>query len=450
MKIQGKQLADTLRSESAPFDIVYADRTVGDLNGSVRFTAVNDTGSAIAKGKVVALIENLSGNLPKIILAKADTSAMPAFGITAQASTGNGDELDVVTFGNIKGIDTSSFAVGDTLYVDTTAGEYTTDPPAGSGSKIQNIGMVVKSDSNGIIKLGGAGRSNATPNLDHGYFFIGDSNNQAVSSQYTFPYSDGASGQVLVTNGSGTTTWTDQSAGGTSYTEVTASISEADFTLQDMFIPTDASSGIVINLPTVKNQFTKAMSYDGDRFIVDNKSTYTVQLRIAELSNYNSSVSPRRYEQTYMRHSGNYDATGVYSSNNASGEHIYEIAPMSRVEIEVYQYINTAPSTDIYRVIYNVTSTGGMIGAFYYNYITASQTALTNNIYVCDGTFTLTLPSRDSDFGERIEVKNYGTGTITLDPDLGNINGSATYSLASGSYVTLMRIHLGTNYWITL
>ena len=615
MKINGKQLSDTLRTESTPFDIVYSDRTVGDLNGAVRFTAINDTGSAIEKGKVVALVENLSGNLSKVVLADADSTSMPAFGLTAQSSTGNGDEVDVITFGNLKGIDTSTLDVGDTLYVSTTAGEYTTTAPTGSGSKIQNLGMVVKSDSNGIIKVGGAGRSNATPNLDEGHFFVGNASNESTQSAYQLPTAIGTSGQVLTSNGtnvtfqdasksyttsfvgdsdfnatdntfyfvnttSGNTTsitlpdrgtdtsleyrfkffnhgdgllrimelnnpglidpsedgstpsnigssykffnsrclievfsivgtshyeWivssqlelgketlsadgevlrynasTDQmvalpytfptSAGtsgqvlasdgtnvtfqdassGTSYTEVTASISEADFTIQDMFIPTDASSGIVINLPTFKNQFTKALSYDGDRFIIDNKSTYTVQLRVAELSNYNSSASPSRYEQTFMRHSGNYDATGVYSSNNASGEHIYEIAPMSRVEVEVHQYINTAPSTDVYRIIYNVTSTGGMIGAFYYNYITASQTALTNNIYVCDGTFTLTLPSRDSDIGERIEVKNYGTGTITLDPDLGNINGSATYSLTAGSYVTLMRIHLGTNYWITL
>jgi hypothetical protein len=448
MKINGKQLSDTLRTESTPFDIVYSDRTVGDLNGAVRFTAINDTGSAIEKGKVVALVENLSGNLSKVVLADADSTSMPAFGLTAQSSTGNGDEVDVITFGNLKGIDTSTLDVGDTLYVSTTAGEYTTTAPTGSGSKIQNLGMVVKSDSNGIIKVGGAGRSNATPNLDDGHFFVGNASNASTQSAYQLPTTVGTNGQVLASDGTNVT-FQDASSG-TSYTEVTASISEADFTIQDMFIPTDASSGIVINLPTFKNQFTKALSYDGDRFIIDNKSTYTVQLRVAELSNYNSSASPSRYEQTFMRHSGNYDATGVYSSNNASGEHIYEIAPMSRVEVEVHQYINTAPSTDVYRIIYNVTSTGGMIGAFYYNYITASQTALTNNIYVCDGTFTLTLPSRDSDFGERIEVKNYGTGTITLDPDLGNINGSATYSLTAGSYVTLMRIHLGTNYWITL
>jgi len=438
MKIKGKQLEDTLRTESAPFDIVYADRTVGDLNGSVRFTALNNSGGTIGAYKVV-YITGSSGNLPTIGLADADAGSMPAFGLTTSSSD-NGQEVDIVTFGNLKGVDTSLLSVGDVLYVSTTAGEYTVTPPTGNSTKLQNIGMVVKSDSNGIIKVGGAGRSNATPNLDEGKFFLGNASNQSVQSGYKLPTTVGTTGQVLTSNGTDLT-FQDASGGGVSYTEVTASISEADFTLQDMIIPLGASSGIVINLPTTKNQYTKAMSYDGERFVVDNKSTETVQLYISDM--FHSSGG---YKQTYLRHSGSYDSDGVYSANNADGEAVYDIAPMSRVEIQVEA--ETGSNYD--RVTYNVTATGGMIGAFFYNYITASQTAKTNNIYVCNGTFTLTLPSRDSAIGERIEVKNYGTGTITLDPDLANINGASTYALASGSYVTLMRVQIGTNYWITL
>ena len=37
--IKSKQLENTLRSESNPFDTVYSDKTVGDLNGAIRFTA---------------------------------------------------------------------------------------------------------------------------------------------------------------------------------------------------------------------------------------------------------------------------------------------------------------------------------------------------------------------------------------------------------------------------
>lgn len=207
MKIKGKQLEDTLRSESSPFDIVYADRTVGDLNGAIRFTALNNTGSTISAYSVV-YINGVSGNTPTIALADADSASMPAFGITtSQVTTGN--EVDVVTFGNVKGVDTSLLSVGDVLYVSTTAGQYTTTPPTGSSAKLQNIGMVVKSDSNGIIKVGGAGRSAATPNLDEGKFFIGNASNQSSQSAYTLPTTDGSSNQVLATDGNGNLDWTE-------------------------------------------------------------------------------------------------------------------------------------------------------------------------------------------------------------------------------------------------
>jgi hypothetical protein len=134
MKIQGKQLADTLRSESTPFDTVYADKTIGDLNGAIRFTALNNTGTTIGAYKVV-YINGVSGNTPTIALADADTASMPAFGLTtAQVTTGN--EVDVITFGNLKGVDTSLLSVGDVLYVSTSPGEYTTTPPAGSSAKL--------------------------------------------------------------------------------------------------------------------------------------------------------------------------------------------------------------------------------------------------------------------------------------------------------------------------
>lgn len=131
--------------------------------------------------------------MPTIGLADADAGSMPAFGLTASSSD-NGQEVDIVTFGNLKGVDTSLLSVGDVLYVSTTAGEYTVTPPTGNSTKLQNIGMVVKSDSNGIIKVGGAGRSNATPNLDEGKFFLGNASNQSVQSGYKLPTTVGTNG----------------------------------------------------------------------------------------------------------------------------------------------------------------------------------------------------------------------------------------------------------------
>ena len=54
-------------------------------------------------------------------------------------------------------------------------------PPTGEAAKIQNIGTVERlHSSNGTIKVGGAGRTNATPNLNDGNVFIGNASNQSV------------------------------------------------------------------------------------------------------------------------------------------------------------------------------------------------------------------------------------------------------------------------------
>ena len=74
--------------------------------------------------------------------------------------------------------------MGDTLYVSTTAGALTNTKPTGEISQLQNIGRVVRSDASaGVITVGGAGRSAATPNLNDGYFFLGNASNQSVSTQ---------------------------------------------------------------------------------------------------------------------------------------------------------------------------------------------------------------------------------------------------------------------------
>jgi len=88
----------------------------------------------------------------------------------------------------------------------TTAGALTNSAPTGSTNLIQNIGRVVRADASaGIIKVGGAGRSNATPNLDQGHFFLGNSSNQSVQSAYELPASIGTNGQVLTSDGTNVT-----------------------------------------------------------------------------------------------------------------------------------------------------------------------------------------------------------------------------------------------------
>lgn len=162
---------------------ITADDFIGNLNGPIRFSALNDEGATITAGQVV-YIKGVSGTVPTVALADADDSSkMPAFGLVL-ANANNQASVEIVTFGSLTDIKTdyTGWALGDTLYVSTTAGTLTNSAPTGETSLIQNIGKIQRVHGTaGIIKVGGAGRSNATPNLDAGNLFVGNASNQSVS-----------------------------------------------------------------------------------------------------------------------------------------------------------------------------------------------------------------------------------------------------------------------------
>ena len=153
---------------------------IGDLRGATLFKA--QAGETLAKGDVV-YISGISGNTTVVSKADADDAAkMPAFGLVAAAAS-SGNPVDVYTFGELSGLDTSSFSEGDELFVSTTAGTLTNSAPTGESSKLQKIAKVTRSDNSaGSVFIMGAGRSNAVPNLDDGDIFIGNASNQAVTA----------------------------------------------------------------------------------------------------------------------------------------------------------------------------------------------------------------------------------------------------------------------------
>jgi hypothetical protein len=148
-----------------------------EVSGAIVFAA--KAGEALTKGDVV-YVSGVSGNEPVVSRADADdASKMPAFGL-AEADANLNAAVNVVTFGTLYDLDTSAFSAGDTVYVSTTAGGLTATKPTGEASLIQNMGKVIRSHASaGSIKVGGAGRSNDTPNLDDGNVFIGNASNQA-------------------------------------------------------------------------------------------------------------------------------------------------------------------------------------------------------------------------------------------------------------------------------
>jgi hypothetical protein len=116
---------------------------------------------------------------------------MPGFGL-AQADINDDATGEIATFGSLTGLDVAdfgetaiTFGLGDTVYISSAeSGKLTNVPPTGESNFIQNIGKIERATptTNMTIKVGGAGRSNATPALDEGNIFIGNASNQSVTT----------------------------------------------------------------------------------------------------------------------------------------------------------------------------------------------------------------------------------------------------------------------------
>ena len=161
-----------------------ATEVISDLTGTIEFDA--KATEAISKGEAI-YIAGIDGNTPTVALARANAAGtMPAFGIAAADIALNATGK-ITTFGSLTGLDVTdfgetsiTFALGDTVYVSSAeAGKLTNVAPTGESNLIQNIGKIERhTPTNNItIKVGGAGRSNATPALDEGNIFIGNSSN---------------------------------------------------------------------------------------------------------------------------------------------------------------------------------------------------------------------------------------------------------------------------------
>ena len=75
----------------------------------------------------------------------------------------------------------------------------------------------------------------------------------------------------------------------------------------------------------------------------------------------------------------------------------------------------------------------------------AYNPAVNRDIILMNGTYTVTLngsPSAD----DIVDVKNIGTGTVTIDGNGNNIDGSATLVLY-GLYESVSLVNDGTNWW---
>ncbi|MGI9298592.1 MAG: hypothetical protein ACR2QC_11955 [Gammaproteobacteria bacterium] len=171
----------------------------------------NDSGVTIEECTAVYISGfDIPSDLPEVSIADADNSgAMPAIGIT-QASIANGASGLVITGGIVDSVDTAtteSWTVGDGIYINTSGtsasadcGENMTNViPTGEAGLLQRVATVIRVNAaTGQLAVVGAGRNNATPNLDDGAVFLGNTSNQAVASTI---FTTGGSPVLLHENG---------------------------------------------------------------------------------------------------------------------------------------------------------------------------------------------------------------------------------------------------------
>ena len=355
----------TIGDEDNRFISIYSD-----VNGAVRFKAKNDHGSAITKGQVV-YIKGVSGTVPTVGLAQANSaSTMPAFGLALTAANDQAD-VEIITFGNLTDYDTTTFSLSanDTVYVSSaTAGALTNSAPTGEANLIQNIGRVVRADASaGIIKVGGAGRSAATPNLDSGKIFLGNGSNQAVST---------ALSAINLTsfNDDLGSTYQPLDAGLTSISGLTTSADKMIYT-------TASDTYAVADLTTAG----RALLDDADA----TAQRATLGLGTASTSN-----------------------TGDFLASTAGLDDLSDVAYTAGAGIDNYVLTYDHSTTS-----WGAEASQGGGGGFTYSAITADPApAVKDTHYSCTGTFTITLPAvSGTTAGDQIRVKNIGSGTITID-----------------------------------
>jgi len=408
-----------------------------EVSGAIIFAA--KAGEALSKGDVVH-VSGVSGNQPVVSKADADDAAkMPAFGL-AEADANLNAAVNVVTFGTLYDLDTSAFSAGDTVYVSTTAGGLTATKPTGESSLIQNLGLVIRSHASaGSIKVGGAGRSNDTPNLNDGNVFIGNASNQVetralveadISDLQAYLTSVSVSGlsdatitsvadnEVLAYD-SASSEWINQTAAEAGLaTSAQGSLADSALQPADLSVTTNAAG-------------TAALTYTSGTGVF----SYTPPDLSSYLTSYTEtdtldSVTGRGATTTNAVTVGNLTSTGI--DDNATS------TALTITDSGIAATLTTAAQP-------NITSVGTLTG-FTSTGIddNATSTAITidssQNVGIGDGTISATLDLHSTTASRTLSVEGSGgkwvsitSGTGTTGPMLVFDDTSSRFRIASGS-----------------
>ena len=148
---------------------------IGGSVDHIVIAAQKASAGTIAIGQVAYIVGWSTGDsVITVELADSDAAGtMPGYGIAKESITDSGSGQLAVS-GTVSGFDTSSFAVGDPLYVGGTAGSLTNVKPTGTGL-VQHVAICNKSDAaTGIVQVVGAGVLNGLPNLAEDNVWMGN------------------------------------------------------------------------------------------------------------------------------------------------------------------------------------------------------------------------------------------------------------------------------------
>jgi hypothetical protein len=399
----------------------------GDMNGAIRFKAKNDQGGQITKGQVV-YIKGLAGDgtTPTVALADADDSAkMPAFGLAFNTANDQA-EIQIVSFGNLGGLDTSGFTVGDTLFVGTTAGALASAKPTGETSLLQNIGRVIRSNNGaGVIMVGGAGRSAATPNLNQDKIFLGNASNQAVSTALS------TIGLSKLNNDSGFI---------------------SDITSESLNDLSDVSFTAGAGIDNYVLKYDNGTSTWGAEAESSEAAASETVAGVIEIATNAEATAATATDKALVP--SNISSLDLSAMDNTTSAFISGITSESLNDLSDVSFTAGA-GIDNYVLTYDhsTTSWGAEAaasgGGWTYSAITADPAnAQAGYHYSCTGTFTITLPTSGVSAGEEIRIKNMGTGTITIDPQTQDIDGTATDYILDIQYSAITLVSTGTHWEI--
>lgn len=145
----------------------------------------NVSGGILYKGTPVHVTGSV-GNLAEVIAADAATN-YPAHFVLDQdlANGGEGQGIALGFINNVDVPDASIYTEGQTVYLGASGG-WTTVKPTGTNA-IQNLGIIIKVNVSGNKISGiimGAGRANDVPNIQNGYFWLGNASGVATPTDF--------------------------------------------------------------------------------------------------------------------------------------------------------------------------------------------------------------------------------------------------------------------------